>query len=306
MADSLLQMIEEISRLVRGTVKSDEPMSKHTTFCLGGPADIYIEPADADDLAKVMSWVHKLELPWFIFGDGANLLVADKGIRGVVIKLGKPFSGVRIDGEVVTVGSAVKLDKLVSITSEAGLAGLEYAAAIPGTVGGAIVMNAGTYLGQVGDVIEQVSVVTNDGRRLAMTPEDLQFRYRWSVFQEDSGKIIVEAIMRLKTGNRAELVKVAEDLRLRRATNLPCGRSAGCVFKNPGGEFSAGQLIDKAGLKGLSVGDAYVADKHANFIMNSGNATAADVKALADKVRGIIRDQFGVELIYEVRIVGDW
>lgn len=306
MARLNIESTEEIARLARGIVKLDEPMYKHTTFGIGGPADVYIEPADADDLSAIMAKVSDHNLPWFVFGDGANLLVSDKGIRGVVIKLGKAFSEVKIDGEIVTVGCAARLDKLVSQTCEAELAGLEYAAAIPGTVGGAIVMNAGTYLGQIGDVIERVSVVTCDSTRLYMTPEDLHFRYRWSVFQEDCGKIIVEAVMRMKPGKRNELVKVAEGIRAKRGTNLPTGRSAGCVFKNPGGEFSAGQLIDKAELKGTSVGDAVVADKHANFIVNNGNATAADVHTLAEKVRGIVRDQFGVELIYEVRIVGDW
>jgi UDP-N-acetylmuramate dehydrogenase len=167
-------------------------------------------------------------------------------------------------------------------------------------------MNAGTYLGQIGDIVEVVNVITHDGRRLDMTPDDLQFRYRWSVFQADSSKIIAEVAMRLKPGNKEDLVQAAESIRARRGTNLPNGRSAGCVFKNPGGEKSAGQLIDLAGLKGMSVGDAVVADKHANFIVNNGNASAAEVRALAEQVRGIVRSKFDVELIYEVRIVGDW
>jgi len=301
--DRLADLLREVAR---GIVKVDEPMSKHTTFGIGGPADVYIEPTDADDLASVMARVAERGLPWFVFGDGANLLVSDKGIRGLVIKMGRPFSKIKIEGELVTVGSAAKLDKVVSATVGAGLSGLEYAAAIPGTVGGAIVMNAGTYRSQIGDVTEQVSVVTNDGRRLDLTPEDLQFGYRWSMFQADPSKIIVGALLRLRRGEKEELVRMMEAVRRRRAINLPSvGRSAGCVFKNPDG-VSAGQLIDQAGLKGLAVGDAVVADRHANFILNMGRAAAADVRELAERVRGAVKDKFGIELEYEIRIVGDW
>lgn len=297
--------IDDIRKITRGIVKLNEPMSKHTTFCIGGPADIYIEPTDADDLAAIMSWVNEQRMTWLVFGDGANVLVADRGVRGVVIRMGKPFTGIRIEGERVIAGSGAKLDKLVTLTTNAGLGGLESAAAIPGSVGGAIVMNAGTYRGQIGDVVERVSVVTSEGKRLDMIPEDLQFSYRWSVFQEDKSKIIVETALRLTPGDRDELVRAAEFIRHRRSVNLPGGRSAGCVFKNPDGR-SAGQLIDEAGLKGLSVGDAIVAEKHGNFILNNGGATAADVRALAEMVRGAIKEKFDIDLIYEVRIVGDW
>lgn len=297
---------KELRAVVRGIVKFNEPMSKHTTFGIGGPADYYVEPADADDLASVMAWVNKNRMPWFVFGDGANLLVADKGIRGVVIRMGKPFMNVKIDGEQVTAGSGMKLDRLVTMTVEAGLAGLENIAGIPGTVGGAIVMNAGTYRGEIGNVIELVRVVTDEGEQLELTPDKLDFKYRWSIFQADKSKIITEAVLRLNPGDRTELIAIAENIRARRNVNLPTnGRSAGCMFKNPDGH-SAGQLIDKAGLKGVSVGDAVVADKHANFILNVGNATAADVRALAEQVKEKVKEQFNIDLNYEVRIVGDW
>ncbi|HOK55656.1 MAG TPA: UDP-N-acetylmuramate dehydrogenase, partial [Armatimonadota bacterium] len=212
----------------------------------------------------------------------------------------------KIDGEKVIVGSAAKLDKVVSATVDAGLAGLESTAGIPGTIGGAIVMNAGTYRGQIGDVTEKVCVVTTDGVQLEMTPENLQFRYRWSVFQEDKNIIIVEAYLGLKPGNKEELVRTMEYIRHRRNMNLPTvGRSAGCMFKNPDG-YSAGQLIDEAGLKATSIGDAVVADKHANFILNIGKASATEVKELAERVRGTIKGKFDIDLEYEVRIIGDW
>lgn len=300
------QLAEELRKSIRGIVKTDEPMAKHTTFGIGGPADLYIEPADTDDLAQIIVWLNERQIPWFVLGDGANVLVADKGIRGAVIHMGKPFRKVKIDGEKVIVGSAAKLDKVVSATVDAGLAGLESTAGIPGTIGGAIVMNAGTYRGQIGDVTEKVCVVTTDGVQLEMTPENLQFRYRWSVFQEDKNKIIVEAYLGLKPGNKEELVRTMEYIRHRRNMNLPTvGRSAGCMFKNPDG-YSAGQLIDEAGLKGTSIGDAVVADKHANFILNMGKASATEVKELAERVRGTIKGKFDIDLEYEVRIIGDW
>jgi UDP-N-acetylmuramate dehydrogenase len=299
-------LAEDIRKTVRGIVKPNEPMAKHTTFGIGGPADVYIEPADADDLAAVITWANANQVPWFVFGDGANLLVSDKGIRGIVIRTGKPFMKAKFDGDRVTVGSGAKLDKIVSLTVNAGLGGLENAAGIPGTIGGAIVMNAGTYRGQIGDVVEIVRVVTCEGKQLDMTPDDLQFKYRWSVFQTDKSKIIVESVLKLVPGNKEELVRTAENIRRRRNVNLPTvGRSAGCVFKNPDGH-SAGQLIDEAGLKGTRCGDALVADKHANFILNMGNASAADVHTLAEQVRTTIKQKFDIDLNYEVRIVGDW
>jgi UDP-N-acetylmuramate dehydrogenase len=301
-----IETVKELREIIRGIVKSDEPMAKHTTFGIGGPADIYVEPADSDDLAAAMAWVHSQQVPWFVFGDGANLLVADKGIRGVVIRMGKPFTKIAIDGECITVGSGAKLDKVVSTAVGASLAGIENIAGIPGTVGGAIVMNAGTYRGEIGNVVELVRVVTDEGEQLELTPEDIRFRYRWSIFQSDKSKIITEAVLHLEPGDKGELIRTAENIRNRRNVNLPTeGRSAGCMFKNPEGH-SAGQLIDQAGLKGASVGDALVADKHGNFIMNMGNASAADVRALAEKVREKIKKEFDVDLVYEVRIVGDW
>ena len=307
MTNSEAQLADGLRRITRGIVKSAEPMSKHTSFGIGGPADIYVEPADGDDLAALVAWANGRGVPWCVFGDGANVLVSDKGIRGLAIRMGRPFRRVRTDGQRVVAGSGAKLDKVVSAAVEAGLSGLEQVAGIPGTVGGAIAMNAGTYRGQVGDALERVSVVTSDGARSELYPEDLEFGYRWSIFQADQTKIIVEATFRLEPGDRDELVRTAQSVRRRRSLNLPAeGRSAGCIFKNPGGDQSAGQLIDQAGLKGARVGDAVVSDKHANFILNMGGASAADVRALAEKVRETVHAEFGIALEYEVRIVGDW
>jgi UDP-N-acetylmuramate dehydrogenase len=298
---------DEIRSLSRGIVKTDEPMSMHTTFAIGGPADVYVEPADADDLAAIIAWTHKESVPWFILGGGANLLVSDKGIRGIVIRLGKPFSYTRIEGERVTAGASANLAKMIITAAEAGLTGLECATAVPGTVGGAIVMNAGTHMGRVGDVVESVRIVTAEGERRDLVREELGFSYRQSLLQVDKTKIIVEVSFGLKKGDRAEIVRMVGHLRHRRSVSQPAEkRSAGCVFKNPEGPHSAGWMIDQSGLMGTRVGDAVVSDKHANFILNVGNASAADVRTLAENVRGTVKANYDVDLEYEVRIVGDW
>lgn len=301
------KILTEIIAAARGTIRLNEPMSKHTTFGIGGPADIFFEPADADDLACVISRASELDIPWWVLGDGANVLVSDKGIRGLVIKLGKRFAEIVIEGEVVTAGAAVKLDNLVTKTARTGLSGLECAAGIPGTVGGAIVMNAGTYHGCIGSCVESVKVVKSDGSSADLSQNDIGFRYRWSIFQNNTSDIIVQAAFRLAPADADELVKKVEGIRSRRTRNLPnYGRSAGCVFKNPDENTSAGKMIELAGMKGARIGGAVVAEEHANFILNIENATAEDVRSLAEKVRSAVKDKFGVELEYEVRLVGEW
>ena len=298
---------DQIRRFCRGIVHADEPMSVHTTFGIGGPADVYIEPADADDLSAVIAWVYQRTVPWFVFGGGANLLVSDRGIRGLAIRMGKPFSFIKVEGSRVIAGAGAVLAKVIAAAADAGLTGLEYATAVPGTVGGAIVMNAGTHLGRVGDAVERVSVVTNEGSLCDLSPDQLDFSYRWSGLQADKSKIVVEVAFGLRPGERSQIVQVIEQLKHRRAVTQPTeGRSAGCIFKNPEGPHTAGWMIDHSGLKGQRIGDAVVSDTHANFILNVGQATAADVRALAERVRGAVKAEYGAELDYEVRLVGEW
>lgn len=298
--------IAEIRKIARGIVKVDELLARYTTYGVGGPADVFFEPADADDIASVITWASKNSVPCFILGGGSNLLVSDKGFRGIVIRMGKAMSYIRVDGERIIAGAGAVLAKVVSAAVDAGLTGLEGVTAVPGSVGGALVMNAGTQLGSVGDVVELVRVVTCNGELIDLTREEMDFAYRWSRLQSDKSKIAVEAVFHLKPGVKSEIVRTAERLKKKRSLSQPNGRSAGCMFKNPEGTQGAGWMIDHLGLKGMSVGDAIVSDKHANFILNTGKATASDIKALAEKVRDAVRAEFAVDLEYEVRIVGDW
>jgi UDP-N-acetylmuramate dehydrogenase len=297
----------DVRKFVRGIVKDNEMMSLHTTYGVGGPADTYVEPADADDLAELVAWATRNNVSWLVFGGGANLLVSDSGIRGLVIHLGRTFSKIRVEGERVIAGAGAILQKVIQASADAGLSGLEFATAVPGTVGGAIVMNAGTHLGRVGDVVESVEVVTDAGERLVLGRDAFEFDYRWSNLQVDKTKIVTEVTFGLKRSSKPEVMRVVEHLRQRRAQTQPTlGRSAGCMFKNPPGDKTCGWLIDEAGLKGTRIGDAMVSDRHANFILNVGSATASDLRAVADTVRGRIKEIYGIELEFEVRIVGDW
>ena len=300
-----VQLAQELRGLIKGIVRADEPMAKHTSFVVGGPADIYAEPADIEDISTLLNQANRLGLPWAAIGDGQNLLVADRGIRGFVIRLGKPMSYIRVDGVRVVAGAGAKLTKAMDAAVRHSLAGLEGCTGVPGTVGGAIVMNAGTRYGYVGDVTKSVTIVEGDGSVRVLTPDEVEFGYRSSGLQ---GKrlIVAEAEFELRPGDKEELVSIVERLRRRRTMTQPSAvKSAGCVFRNPGEEH-ASQLIDEAGAKGLRIGDAEVSDKHANYLINTGNATAEQIRALGERVRQMVRDRFGILLEYEVKMIGDW
>lgn len=296
----------DMRKFIRGIVKENEPMTMHTTYGVGGPADIYIEPADEADLIELLKWTNEQGVPWVVIGDGTNLLVSDIGIRGVVIRMSKPFSRVTIDGERVIAGSGAILAKVIDAAVDAGLSGLEYATAVPGTIGGAVIMNAGTHLGYVGNSVEEVRVIKADGTVENLSHDDLKFSYRRSALQGDKSRVVTQATFRLQPGDKEYMVRMVQQLKQRRNETQPTiGRSCGCVFKNPDGG-KAGQLIEQAGLKGKRLGDAMIPDRHANFILNTANATAADIRGLAEEVRAIVQEKFGIRLEYEVRVIGDW
>ncbi|MHB9037345.1 MAG: UDP-N-acetylmuramate dehydrogenase [Armatimonadota bacterium] len=300
----MMSIFDDLKRIA-GQVSENEPMAGYTTLGVGGPADYLVEVSNEDELSALMLYISTSGISWMIIGDGANLLVSDKGIRGIVIKLGDGFSSITVQDRQIVAGSAAKISRVADIAAKNNLSGLEAVGTVPGSVGGAIVMNAGTHRGYIDEVTESVRVVTDMGEKQTLPRVKCGFSYRNSRFQYDKSLIITFATFKLKTGNGEAIAEQLEGVRAHRIATQPQGKSAGCFFKNPVG-LSAGGLIDGAGCKGMREGGAAVSETHGNFIMNAHNATASDLYALAEKVRNLVRDIHGVELEYEVRLVGEW
>ncbi len=285
---------------IRGAVSFNAPLKDYTSFRIGGPADVLVEPADVDDVARLVRQTKAQKLPLFVVG-GTNLLIRDKGIRGVVVHLGKLRAIKEEAGAVLYAEGGVGMPTLIGYAIRHSLAGLEWAAGIPGTVAGCVVMNAGTRLGEMKDSVKTVRFVTVKGEIIDIPASEIPFAYRRATLPVG---IVVGVWMQLKAGVRAEVEKVVKDyLHYRRDTQPLTLPSAGCVFKNPSKD-SAGRVIDLAGLKGAQVGDAQVSDKHANFIVNQGQASAKDVLALIRKVRAAVARRTGVKLELELKVVG--
>lgn len=299
-------MLEKLQKLLgEAKVLVQEPMASHTTFRIGGPADYYVMPETTEELAEVLNVCKEEKVPYFILGNGSNLLVGDHGIRGVVIQLYKNFDGIIIEGTTVTARAGAMLIRVAKEAGKAGLTGLEFASGIPGTIGGAMVMNAGAYGGEMKDVVTAVKVLTKDGEILTLTAEEMKFRYRGSVIEEQ-GYIVLETVMELEKGDPQEIQSRMEELSIQRKTKQPIEYpSAGSTFKRPEGYF-AGKLIMDAGLRGFQVGGAQVSEKHCGFVINTGGATAADVMQLIKSVSDKVEAQFGVPLEPEVKRVGEF
>ena len=299
-------MLEKLQKLIgEAKVLVNEPMASHTTFRIGGPADYFVMPETVEELRDILALCKEEGLPYFILGNGSNLLVGDKGFRGVVIQLYKNFDGLSIEGTKVTAKSGAMLIRVAKEAGKAGLTGLEFASGIPGTIGGAMVMNAGAYGGEMKDVVTAVTVLTKDGEIKTLTGSEMNFRYRGSVV-EDEGYIVLEAVMELKIGNLEEIQARIEELSLQRKTKQPIEYpSAGSTFKRPDGYF-AGKLIQDANLRGYQVGGAQVSEKHCGFVINAGGATAADVMQLMQDVSDKVNAQFGVTLEPEVKRIGEF
>jgi UDP-N-acetylmuramate dehydrogenase len=285
---------------VNGAVRFHEPMSQHTSFRIGGPADAFVEPEDEGALQLLMARAHQAKVPVFVMG-GTNLLVRDGGIRGIVVRLTK-FDRIEEHGEgLLYAEGGVGMPRLLKHAMQRKLAGLEFAAGIPGTLAGSVVMNAGTRQGEMKDVVQRVRMVTHSGELREVPSEEVGFGYRCSRLPKG---IVVGAWLQLRQDPSARIDStVKESLRRRKATQPLAMPNAGCVFKNPGGE-PAGLLIEAAGLKGAQIGDAQVSPLHANFIVNRGRATARDVLSLIRKVGRTVEEKAGVTLQLEVRIVG--
>jgi UDP-N-acetylenolpyruvoylglucosamine reductase len=282
----------------------DEPMSRHTTFRIGGPADYLVLPASAREVAGVLVLARECGLPVTVIGNGSNVLVRDKGIRGLVLKIAATMGRIDHNGTTVKAGAGASLGDVARYAANLGLTGLEFSVGIPGSIGGAIFMNAGAYDGEVGCIVAAVTAVTADGRLKRFTHADIRFGYRDSVFQHN-GCIICEVELALQSGDDAAIDKKMHEYTYRREAKQPIEMpSAGSTFKRPPGYF-AGTLIEQTGLKGLKIGGAQVSPKHAGFIVNAGGATAADVLNLIKEIQRQVHERFGVKLQPEVRIFGE-
>lgn len=282
----------------------DEPMKRHTSFRIGGPADALAHPQTEEELSLLLERAGALGVPVTVIGNGSNLLVRDKGIRGLVIKLGGALCGFSQDGVTLTFGSGATLAFASRKAAELSLAGLEFASGIPGTIGGAVCMNAGAYGGEMAQVVEAVRVMDAEGKIRSMPREELRFSYR-STAIKGSDYIVLGVKLRLEPGDRKLIEDKMADLNARRCAKQPLEYpSAGSVFKRPPGHF-AGTLIEQAGLKGYAVGGAMVSQKHAGFIVNTGGATASDVLELIEAVREKVLKSSGVSLEPEVLVLGE-
>ncbi len=285
-------------------VLENEPMARHTSFHLGGPADAVVLPHGLDELRQVLSLASRRQVPVFVLGKGTNLIVRDKGIRGLVIKMAGGFDELRFQGPSVWAGAGLSLAELSTACAERALSGLEFAQGIPGTVGGAVVMNAGAYDGEMAKVVRTVEFVWYDGRVETYGRQAMEFGYRVSALQ-DRPVIVTRIEMGLRQGDRKTIIALMADLAERRRQRQPLDiPSAGSVFRRPPGHF-AGTLIQDAGMQGARVGGATVSLKHAGFIVNEGGATASDVLALIELVQEKVKERSGVELQAEVKVVGE-
>ena len=286
-------------------VSVDEPMRSHTTFRIGGPADFYLRPHCVEELQKVLEICKKENLPYFILGNGSNLLVSDKGYRGVVIQVWKNMGEIEVEGDCVRAQAGALLAKIAATAMKSSLGGLEFASGIPGTLGGAVVMNAGAYGGEMKDVLEEVTVLDEEGQILTLKKEELKLGYRTSIVKE-KGYIVLEAVMKLNKADMTQIQDLMADYKERRTSKQPLEMpSAGSTFKRPEGYF-AGKLIMDAGLRGFRVGGAQVSEKHCGFVINAGNATAEDVRNLIKEVQKTVKDKFNVELETEVKFLGEF
>lgn len=286
---------------VLGVVRFNAPLKEYTSFHIGGPADVLVEPVDVEDVARLTKQTYEQALPLFVLG-GTNVLVRDKGIRGVVVSLAKLRAIKEEPGSVLYAEGGVGMPTLIGHAIRRSLAGLEWAAGIPGTVAGCVVMNAGTRLGEMKDSVKAVRIVSSKGALIHCPAESIDFRYRRATLPPG---VVVGVWLQLRAGVRSDIGQIVKDyLRYRRNTQPLMLPSAGCVFKNPLND-SAGRVVEAAGLKGTSVGDAQVSTKHANFIVNQGHASAADVLSLIKKVRARIARKMGIKLELELKIVGE-
>ncbi|WP_404331421.1 UDP-N-acetylmuramate dehydrogenase [Mesobacillus maritimus] len=298
------ELAKQLQEMKIGIVKENEPLACHTTIKIGGPADLFIEPSTIENLEKAMKVVREAGVKWTAIGRGSNLLVSDKGIEGVVIKLGSGLDHVEVADTRVTVGAGASIVALAMTLSRKGLTGLEFASGIPGSVGGAVYMNAGAHGSDISRILEQAHILFEDGTMEWLSAEQMKFSYRTSVLQKERPGIVLEAVFNLQEGDIEDIKSVIKKNKDYRKDTQPWSSPcAGSIFRNPLPNY-AGQLVEKAGLKGYSIGGAQISEMHGNFIVNTGNATAGDVLALIDYVKAKIWDLYSVRMETEVEIIG--
>ena len=299
------QFLTELENIMAGSgIFMEEPMKKHTTFRVGGPADVLVQP-DETTLAAVLGLCRQHNVPYSFIGNGSNLLVGDKGIRGVVIEMTEPMGNIEVQGTRITAQAGAMLSKIANTAASNGLGGMEFAAGIPGSVGGAVVMNAGAYGGEMKDIIERVYVLDENGAQLELDRDALDLGYRHSCIP-DKKYIVTKVVLELMPRDEAEIRSKMKELNEKRAEKQPLQYpSAGSTFKRPEGYF-AGKLIMDAGLRGYQVGGAQVSEKHCGFVIYKGDATAADICQLMQDVADKVQAQFGVVLEPEVKMIGEF
>ena len=294
-----LEKLKEIFK----EVYINEPMKNHTSFRTGGPADVYVKADRAENIIKAIEMLKKENVEYTIIGNGSNLLVSDRGICGAVIEIGSMMNNISVEGEKIYAEAGALLSSLAAAAAENCLTGLEFASGIPGSVGGAVVMNAGAYDGEIKDAIDYADVIDNESNILRLTKDELGLSYRHSVIDEKK-MIVIGAGFRLKEGDGRAIKEKMADFAARRREKQPLNYpSAGSTFKRPEGHF-AGKLIEDAGLKGKTIGGAQVSQKHAGFIINTGDATTEDILELMDCCVETVYNKFGVRLEPEVRFIG--
>ena len=284
-------------------IQKDEPMKKHTTFRIGGPADYFIMPSNEKELAEAVRVCRKFLIPIYIVGNGSNLLVGDKGFRGAIIQLYKSMGTFQVEGNQITAQAGCSLAQIANAALDAALTGFEFAAGIPGTLGGAVVMNAGAYGGEMKDVLESVTFLDSDLTERTLPAAELALGYRTSLFEQHPDWCVLSATVRLQPGDSAAILAEMQDYLQRRKDKQPIEwPSAGSTFKRPQGAF-AGKLIEDCGLRGFTVGGAQISEKHCGFVINRGGATCADVVSLTNQVKAIVLQKTGYTLEREIRVV---
>ena len=303
MSKAFIEYLESV--VTPENILLEEPMHKHTTFRVGGPAEVFVTVDNKEQLEKIIKYLNLVERPYFILGNGSNLLVGDKGYRGVIIRLGGEFTALKTEGYLLTAGAWVLLSAAAREAMENGLTGMEFASGIPGSIGGGVKMNAGAYDGEMRQIVESVQVMYKDGSILDLDNDTMEFGYRNSVIK-NRPYVVLQVSLRLQPGNKEEILARMNELAARRKEKQPLEfASAGSTFKRPEGYF-AGKLIMDSGLRGARIGGAQISEKHCGFVINDGTAIAADIAELIQEVVETVRDKFGVTLEPEVIFLGDF